>query len=89
MEKQNIDWANLGFGYMTTGERFVANYKDGNWDNGEMTTDATVTMNECAGVLQYAGSGACHRAGDCACRYRTAFAQIGKDGCCERKNDLH
>ena len=54
MEKQNIDWANLGFGYMTTGERFVANYKDGNWDNGEMTTDATVTMNECAGVLQYA-----------------------------------
>ena len=54
MEKQYIDWANLGFGYMTTGERFVANYKDGNWDNGEMTTDATVTMNECAGVLQYA-----------------------------------
>ncbi len=54
MEKQNIDWANLGFGYMTTGERFVSNYKDGNWDNGEMTTDATVTINECAGVLQYA-----------------------------------
>ena len=54
MEKQNIDWANLGFGYMTTGERFVANYKNGNWDNGEMTTDATVTINECAGVLQYA-----------------------------------
>ena len=54
MEKQNIDWANLGFGYMTTGERFVSNYKDGNWDNGEMTTDANVTINECAGVLQYA-----------------------------------
>ena len=29
MEKQNIDWANIGFGYMPTGERFVANYKDG------------------------------------------------------------
>ncbi len=54
MEKQNIDWANLGFGYITTGERFVSNYKDGNWDNGDMTTDATVTINECAGVLQYA-----------------------------------
>ena len=45
MEKQNIDWANIGFGYMPTGERFVANYKDGKWDEGAMTTDATVTMN--------------------------------------------
>ena len=54
MEKQNIDWSNLGFGYMTTGERFVSNYKDGKWDDGVMTTDATVTINECAGVLQYA-----------------------------------
>ena len=54
MEKQNIDWSNLGFGYMTTGERFVSNYKDGKWDDGAMTTDATVTINECAGVLQYA-----------------------------------
>ena len=54
MEKQNIDWSNLGFGYMTTGERFVSNYKDGKWDDGVMTTDATVTISECAGVLQYA-----------------------------------
>ena len=54
MEKQNIDWSNLGFGYMPTGERFVSNYKDGKWDNGIMTEDATVTMSECAGVLQYA-----------------------------------
>ena len=27
MEKQNIDWANIGFGYMPIGERFVANIK--------------------------------------------------------------
>ena len=54
MEKQNIDWSNLGFGYMPTGERFVSNYKDGKWDNGIMTEDATVTISECAGVLQYA-----------------------------------
>ena len=54
MGKQNIDWANIGFGYMPTGERFVANYKDGKWDEGAMTTDATITMSECAGVLQYA-----------------------------------
>lgn len=54
MEKQNIDWSNIGFGYMPAGERFVSNYKDGNWDEGTMTTDATVTISECAGVLQYA-----------------------------------
>lgn len=54
MEKQNIDWSNLGFGYIPTGERFVSNYKNGNWDDGVMTTDSTVTISECAGVLQYA-----------------------------------
>jgi branched-chain amino acid aminotransferase len=54
MQKQNIDWSNIGFGYMPTGERFVSNYKDGKWDDGVMTTDSTVTISECAGVLQYA-----------------------------------
>ena len=54
MDKKNIDWANLGFSYIETDKRFVSNYKDGKWDNGVMTEDATVTMSECAGVLQYA-----------------------------------
>lgn len=54
MEKKNIDWANIGFGYMPTEERFVANYKNGAWDEGSLTTDSTITMSECAGVLQYA-----------------------------------
>ena len=54
MEKKNVDWANLGFGYMPTEWRFVANYRDGKWDDGELTQDATITMSECAGVLQYA-----------------------------------
>lgn len=56
MEKKNIDWANLGFGYQVTAERYVSNYKDGAWDEGAMTTDATVTISECAGVLQYSQS---------------------------------
>ena len=38
MAKQNIDWSNLGFGYIKTNER----------------TDDMVTISECAGVLQYA-----------------------------------
>ncbi len=54
MEKKNIDWGSLGFGYMPTTARFVAHYKNGAWDEGELTTDATVTISECAGVLQYA-----------------------------------
>lgn len=54
MEKKNIDWANLGFGYIQTDKRFVSNYKDGAWDEGILTEDANVVINECAGVLQYA-----------------------------------
>ena len=54
MAKANIDWSNLGFGYIPTGERYVSEYKDGKWDDGIMTTDSNITMNECACVLQYA-----------------------------------
>ena len=54
MEKANIDWANLGFGYYKTDKRFVSMYKNGSWDNGELVEDENVTMNECACVLQYA-----------------------------------
>ncbi len=54
MEKQNIDWQNLGFGYVKTDKRFVSTYKDGAWDNGALIDDDMITMSECAGVLQYA-----------------------------------
>ena len=54
MEKKNIDWGNLSFGYVQTDYRYVANYKEGAWEDGGLTTDANITMNECAGVLQYA-----------------------------------
>ena len=54
MEKKNIDWSNLGFGYVQTDKRFVANFKDGAWDEGTLTEDPNIVLNECAGVLQYA-----------------------------------
>lgn len=54
MEKKDIDWSNLGFGYVKTDKRFVANFKDGAWDNGTLTEDDKVVISECAGVLQYA-----------------------------------
>ncbi len=51
---KNIDWENLGFDYLPTEKRFVANYKDGAWDEGGLIDDANITMSECACVLQYA-----------------------------------
>lgn len=54
MEKKNMDWSSIGFNYHETSKRYVSNYVDGAWDDGLMTADATVTISECAGVLQYA-----------------------------------
>lgn len=56
MAKKDIDWSNLGFGYVKTDKRFVANYKDGAWDNGVITDDDKVVISECASVLQYSQS---------------------------------
>ena len=54
MEKKNIDWSNIGFGYMKTDKRYVSNFKNGAWDEGTLTSDDQITISECAGVLQYA-----------------------------------
>ena len=54
MEKKNINWNELGFGYVQTDKRFVANFKNGQWDEGCLTDKATIEMSECACVLQYA-----------------------------------
>ena len=54
MSKVNLDWSNLSFGYVKTAKRFVANFKNGAWDNGALTEDEKVVISECAGVLQYA-----------------------------------
>ena len=54
MAKKDIDWSNIGFGYIKTDKRFVSNFKDGAWDEGVMTGDDQITMIECACVLQYA-----------------------------------
>lgn len=54
MEKANVDWSNLGFGYYKTDKRYVSNFKNGVWDEGCLTGDENIVLNECAGVLQYA-----------------------------------
>ena len=52
--KQQMDWENIGFKYRPTDKRYVSNYKDGAWDEGDLTADPNIVLNECAGVLQYA-----------------------------------
>ena len=54
MEKKDLDWSNLGFGYVKTDKRYVSNFKNGAWDEGALTDDADILLNECAGVFQYA-----------------------------------
>ncbi len=54
MQKKDINWGELGFGYQVTEARYVSEYKDGSWDEGRITEDANIVLNECAGVLQYA-----------------------------------
>ena len=54
MEKKDIDWSNIGFGYMPTDYRYVSMYQNGSWDEGVLTSDPNITLNECACVLQYA-----------------------------------
>lgn len=54
MSNKNIDWSNIGFGYIKTDYRYVSDFKDGKWDEGKLSEDETIVMHESAGVLQYA-----------------------------------
>ena len=53
VQKKDIDWGSLGFAYQHTDYSYVCNYKDGEWGEGELTPDHTVTLSECAGLLHY------------------------------------
>ena len=56
MGKKALDWANMGFTYQVTDQRYVANYQDGVWDAGGLTADDKIVLSEDAGVLQYSQS---------------------------------
>lgn len=56
MAKKDIDWSNLGFGYIKTDKRYVSYFKNGKWDDGAVIGDDMIVMSECAGVLQYSQS---------------------------------
>ncbi len=51
--KKDLDWGNLTFSYMPTDYSYVCNYRDGAWEEGGLTSEHTVTLSECAGILHY------------------------------------
>lgn len=51
---KDINWGELEFVYQPTDYRVTASWRDGKWSKLELTTDPTVHISECAGVLQYA-----------------------------------
>ena len=38
----DLDWENLGFNYHKLPFRYISHYKDGKWDEGHLTEDATL-----------------------------------------------
>ncbi|MGH2312169.1 branched-chain amino acid aminotransferase [Streptococcus uberis] len=48
-----IDWDNLGFEYHKLPYRYVSYYKDGQWDNGQLSEDATIHISEASPALHY------------------------------------
>ena len=53
VEKKDLDWGNLSFGYMPTDYSYVCDWKDGEWGEGRLTTDHSITLSECAGIFHY------------------------------------
>lgn len=50
---KNIDWENLGFSYIKTDYRFIAHWKDGKWDEGQLSTDHNLHIHEGSTALHY------------------------------------
>ncbi len=44
MAKRDIDWGNIGFGYIKTDMRYVSLFRDGKWDDGVITDDDRITL---------------------------------------------
>ena len=53
VEKKDLDWGNLDFVYQQTDYSFTAEWKDGAWSEGGLTSDHTITLSECANIFHY------------------------------------
>ncbi|MGX7347832.1 branched-chain amino acid aminotransferase [Aerococcus vaginalis] len=53
LDPKTIDWDSLGFDYVKTDYRFISRWKDGEWDDGQLTKDSQITLSEAATVIHY------------------------------------
>ena len=50
---ENLDWANIGFGYRKTDYNVRCYFRDGKWGEIEVTSDETIPMHMAATCLHY------------------------------------
>lgn len=48
-----IDWDNLGFEYRKLPFRYISYYKEGQWEEGQLTEDASLHLSESSPALHY------------------------------------
>jgi branched-chain amino acid aminotransferase len=53
MARADLDWKNLTFGFLETDANIRYTFKDGKWDDGELTTDNRVSLHMAATCLHY------------------------------------
>ena len=56
MQKKNLDWEHLGFGYTPTDYRWQAEFEDGAWVREGLVTDPQLHLTEAACVFHYSQS---------------------------------
>lgn len=49
----DIDWSKLGFAYIKTDWRYIAHWKDGKWDKGQLVQDNKLSISEASTALHY------------------------------------
>ncbi|MFQ5412228.1 MAG: aminotransferase class IV, partial [Phycisphaerae bacterium] len=53
MNKADLDWANLSFGYLKTDYNIRYTFRNGAWDGGTLTTDESLSLHMAATCLHY------------------------------------
>ncbi|MCF5228848.1 MULTISPECIES: branched-chain amino acid aminotransferase [unclassified Pseudomonas] len=53
MEHPQLDWNNLGFSYRKTDLRYIAHWRDGQWQEGALTEDNQLHISEGSTALHY------------------------------------
>lgn len=50
---KQIEWSSLGFSFMETDAMFLARYKDGSWEDGELVRNNTLSLSISSTALHY------------------------------------